>query len=199
MAKGEYTDQHITPQAYLNRFAWKGDKEYVIGVWQKGKKGVEPKLYENAVKNVGYIKNFYDVGSRKDKKYWEKYYGRVFDPLYGKPLGNLIAKITLSRKESFYLIESEKRLLARINALKQAPTLKDIIVQPHYRFHKLLNKGRKNLEGYFAIDIKSHANPWRLILRPLDKDNEPFVPCNIDEIAEIVECVGIKEVSRHYE
>ena len=95
--------------------------------------------------------------------------------------------------------ELAKRLLARVNALKQAPTLKDIIVQPHYRFHKLLNKGRKNLEGYFAIDIKSHANPWRLILRPLDKDNEPFVPCNIDEIAEIVECVGIKEVSRHYE
>ena len=31
-------------------------------------------------------------------------------------------------------------LMARINALKQADTIKDIIVQPAFHFHKLINK-----------------------------------------------------------
>ena len=163
MAKSEYTDQHITPQAYLNRFAWKGDKEYIIGVWQKGKKGVEPKLYENAVKNVGYIKNFYDVGSRKDKKYWEKYYGRVFDPLYGKPLGNLIAKITLSRKESFYLIESEKRLLARI-------ICSQMLRGPNY-INKQLDEGPSL--------ISANKN---LLIRAIEGNSSPKVPQIIERI-----------------
>ena len=81
-------------------------------------------------------------------------------------------------------------LMARINALKQADTIKDIIVQPVFHFHKLENKYGRNLEGYFAIDVKSRREQWRIIIQPLDKDKKPYVPCNIDEIA---------EVSKHYE
>lgn len=92
-----------------------------------------------------------------------------------------------------------EKLQSRINALKQAPTLKDIAVQPQLRLHKLSNKDGKNLEGYFAIDIKGRRDPWRLILQPLDGNREPFDPCNIDEIAGIVEIIGIMEVSKHYE
>ena len=92
-----------------------------------------------------------------------------------------------------------EKLQSRINALKQAPTLKDIAAQPQLHLHKLSNKGGKNLEGYFAIDIKGRRDPWRLILQPLDGDNEPFDPCNIDEIAGVVEIIGIMEVSKHYE
>lgn len=90
-------------------------------------------------------------------------------------------------------------LMARINALKQADTIKDIIVQPAFRFHKLLNKNGRNLEGYFAIDVKSIREQWRIILEPLDESREPYKPCNIDEIAESVRIVSIMEVSRHYE
>lgn len=90
-------------------------------------------------------------------------------------------------------------LLARINALKQAETIKDIVVQPTFRFHKLENKGRKQLEGYFAIDVKSRRDPWRIIIEPLDENEEPYVPCNIDEIANRVRIVGVMEVSKHYE
>lgn len=50
-------------------------------------------------------------------------------------------------------------LMARINALKQADTIKDIIVQPPFHFHKLENKNRRDLEGYFAIDVKSRREP----------------------------------------
>ena len=92
-----------------------------------------------------------------------------------------------------------RSLLARINALKQADTIKDIIVQPSFRFHKLVNKDGRNLEGFFAIDVKSSREPWRIILEPLDENKEPYLPCNIDEISQNVRIVEITEVSKHYE
>lgn len=90
-------------------------------------------------------------------------------------------------------------LFARINALKQADTIKDIIVQPVFHFHKLENKNGRNLEGYFAIDVKSRRDKWRIIIEPLDENKEQYVPCNIDEISQNVRIVGIMEVSQHYE
>ena len=92
-----------------------------------------------------------------------------------------------------------KSLLARINALGSADNIKDIIVQPAFRFHTLRNKKGKDLEGYFAIDVKSIRDPWRIIMQPLNSDKRPYNPCNIDEIAESVRIVEIAEVSRHYE
>lgn len=86
-------------------------------------------------------------------------------------------------------------LFARINALKSADVIKDIIMLPPFRFHKL--KG--DMDGYFVIDVKSKKDPWRIILQPLDQNKEPYDPCNIDEIAEVVRIVGVKEVSKHYE
>ncbi len=90
-------------------------------------------------------------------------------------------------------------LLARINALQNAVNIKDIIVQKPFRFHQLKNVKGKNLEGFFAIDVKTKRDPWRLILRPLDNDKRSFEPCYIDEVADIVEIVEIREVSNHYE
>lgn len=90
-------------------------------------------------------------------------------------------------------------LLARINALERAENMKDIIVQPTFRFHALKNKKGRNLEGYFAIDVKSIRDSWRIILRPLNADKEPYNPCNIDEISNNVKIAEIAEVSKHYE
>ena len=90
-------------------------------------------------------------------------------------------------------------LLARINALMQADTIKDIVVQPSFHFHKLHNKNGKNLEGYFAIDVKSRKDAWRIILQPLDENEKPFVPCHIDQISSIVRIVEVSEVSKHYD
>ena len=83
--------------------------------------------------------------------------------------------------------------------MQNAVTIKDIIAQMSFHFHQLKNINGKNLDGFFAIDVKSRTDPWRIILRPLDSDKEPFVPCHIDEIAESVEIVEIREVSNHYE
>lgn len=90
-------------------------------------------------------------------------------------------------------------ILSRVNALKQAMTIKDIIVQPSFRFHKLDNQHKRKLKGYFAIDVTNKRSRWRLVLQPLDEDKMPFDPCNIDEIAGMVQVVCILEVSDHYE
>ena len=92
-----------------------------------------------------------------------------------------------------------RSLLARINALENAENIKDIIVQPTFHFHKLTNKNGRNLEGYFAIDVKSRKEKWRIILQPLNEEKEPYDPCNIDQIAGFVKNVEITEVSKHYE
>jgi len=91
------------------------------------------------------------------------------------------------------------KLMGRINMLKQAETIKDIVVQKQLFFHKLKNKNGKNLEGHFAIDVKSRRDKWRIILQPLNENEEPYDTCNIDEIAENVRIVEITEVSNHYE
>jgi len=86
-------------------------------------------------------------------------------------------------------------LQSKINSIKAAVVLKDIIVIKNNNFHKL----EGNLNGYFAIDVKTRKDPWRIIFRPLDEEYSIFVPCHIDEISSIVKCVEIKEVSKHYE
>ena len=86
-------------------------------------------------------------------------------------------------------------LLARIYAIETADVIKDIILTPTFRFHAL--KG--GFSGFFAMDVKSSRDKWRIILQPLDENEKPFVPCHIDEIAAIVRIVEIREVSSHYE
>jgi len=86
-------------------------------------------------------------------------------------------------------------LFSRVNAIKQATVLKDITALPNFRFHNLKGK----LDGLFSIDVKTKKEKWRLILRPLDENEEPFYPCNIDKIASTVTVIEIREVSPHYE
>lgn len=90
-------------------------------------------------------------------------------------------------------------LLARINAMEQAESLLDIIVQPLFHFHKLRNIKGRNLEGYFAVDVKTRRDPWRIILQPLDENEEPYEDIKIDKVASKVRIVEIMEVSNHYE
>ena len=92
-----------------------------------------------------------------------------------------------------------RNLLSRINALKQAETIKDIIVQKSFRFHDLSNKNKRNLDGYFAMDVKTIKEPWRIILQPIDENGETYNPFNIDQIADKVKIIEIAEVSKHYE
>ena len=90
-------------------------------------------------------------------------------------------------------------LLSRINTIRQAETLHDIIALKPLRFHNLHNKKGRDLEGYFAIDVKNIKIKWRIILQLLDINKEEFNPCHIDKIINDVRYIKIKEVSPHYE
>ena len=91
-------------------------------------------------------------------------------------------------------------LFACINAIDQAVTLIDIIRTPIFHFHSLKNKKGNDLKGYYAIDLKGRKEPWRLILQPLDENEEPYPETEtIDRIAGTVRIVEITEVSKHYE
>ena len=70
-------------------------------------------------------------------------------------------------------------LLSRINALENANTLHDIVVQPAFHFHNLIN----NRKGYFSIDVTSRREAYRIILQPLDENREPYDDPRIDQIA----------------
>lgn len=91
-------------------------------------------------------------------------------------------------------------LLSRVNAFASANVIHDIIIQPQFSFHNLINQGKnKNMNGYFAVDVKTRRDGWRIILRPLNEDEKEFIPCEIDKISKIVKKVEIMEVSNHYE
>ena len=104
-----------------------------------------------------------------------------------------------SKKEATKLFGGDKKmaesLMSRVNAIEQAYVIKDIIVMPNFHFHRLQGKFR----GFFAIDVKTRKDKWRIILQPLDENAKIFDPCNIDEIADVVRIVEIREVSPHYE
>ena len=87
-------------------------------------------------------------------------------------------------------------LLARIHALEMADCLKDIIVQPQFGFHNLSG----DRDGSYAMNVKTHRDPWRIILIPVDENEQPYsTDRSIDEICTAVEIVLVEEVSKHYE
>ena len=93
-----------------------------------------------------------------------------------------------------------RSLLARINFMQNADCLNDVIKMPQLRFHKLINMGKgKNLEGYFAVDVKTKMDKWRIIIEPLDENELPYDNVRIDELAKRIRIVEVKEVSNHYE
>ena len=104
-----------------------------------------------------------------------------------------------SLKDATKLMGGDKNLAiklhSRIIAIEQAEVIKDIISLPNFHFHNLHGKR----EGYFAIDVRSRKDKWRIILQPLDENEEIYDPCHIDEIAAVVKIVEISEVSAHYE
>ena len=108
----KFTDQHIVPKCYLDRFGTKRGKKVVIGTRLKANGKV--KFFPATTSDVGYIKNFYDVTDRDDPKYWEHFFAQEIDVLCGQYMENLIAKITLSRERADVLSEKDKKMLAKV-------------------------------------------------------------------------------------
>ena len=68
-------------------------------------------------------------------------------------------------------------------------------MMPTFHFRKL----NGNMDGFFCYRRKNEERSMRIIIQPLDENEEPYDPCNIDEIAGVVRIVEVKELSNHYE
>ena len=60
-------------------------------------------------------------------------------------------------------------LLARINALEKADTIKDIIVQPPFHFHNLENKHGRDLHGFLRLMSNQEENSGVLFFSRLTR------------------------------
>ena len=111
MAKG-YTNQHIVPKRYLDRFGTKDGKRTIIGTRIVSKGNV--RFFTESTENVGYIKIYYDVTDKNDPKYWEHYFAREIDTLCGQDMENIIAKVTLSCPNVTVLSAHDKEVLSKL-------------------------------------------------------------------------------------
>lgn len=111
MAK-DYTNQHIVPKRYLDRFGRKDGKRTIIGTRNVSKGNV--RFFEDSTANVGYIKNYYDVTDKNDPKYWEHFFAREIDTLCGQTMDNIIAKVTLTQQNATVLSSQDKAVLSKI-------------------------------------------------------------------------------------
>lgn len=107
----DFEKQHIVPQSYLKRFATQNpkSKKYLIGVRDKS-----ARLFLQSIENVGYLKNYYDTKCHDDNKYWEHYFAKEIEPLYGRNLDLIIAKITMSRHQAVVLNDNDKNSLTKM-------------------------------------------------------------------------------------
>lgn len=103
-------NQHIVPQAYLRRFATLTENSnYQIGVGIRKKDGHGFSATTQSVKNVGYIKNFYEFDCRKSTpNYWENYFAEVIEPFCGIELSHIIEKIESSQNTTVVLSYEDK-------------------------------------------------------------------------------------------
>lgn len=111
MAK-DYTNQHIVPKRYLDRFGTKDGKRTIIGTRMVNKGNV--RIFTESTENVGYIKNYYDVTDKNDPKYWERYFAKQIDTLCGQDMENIIAKVTLSCPNVTVLSAHDKEVLSKL-------------------------------------------------------------------------------------
>ena len=104
--------QHVVPKSYLKRFSKKNlnNKGYNIAVKQLKSN----KIFIDSVDNVAFRKNFYDVSDKFDPKYWENYFSREIEPLYGPEMANIIASLTLSQNKDDVLTVSQIHSLSKM-------------------------------------------------------------------------------------
>lgn len=96
-------------------------------------------------------------------------------------------------KKELNVIVADK-LFSLINFIDSADNLNDIAVIPAYNLHPL--KGKE--EGKFAIDL-GRKQGFRLIIVPLDNENNRWKNTYINIIYSSTTKIIIWEVSKHYE
>ena len=103
-----YKNQHIVPVSYINRFATKGQKEYII--YTRCKSNGLTVYFQSSTDKVGFIKNFYDVTDKSDPKHWEKHLANTVDALCANEVDSIIESV----KNTNILTDKHKEILSSI-------------------------------------------------------------------------------------
>lgn len=158
----DYTKQHIVPVCYLNRFATKRNRKYLIKT--KYKKEEKKDYIIQSTANVGYIKDYYDVTDKSDPKYWEHYFANKLDILCDRELTNIISSICLAGK-NFTLNKEEKKTLSEIIVSQMLRVPSSFLHFQKYIYPEIIEKVKVLYFFTFPEDIRSKLNPnWGELL-----------------------------------
>ena len=142
----EYVKQHIVPQVYLCRFAEKKKKGYHIGVRYENSGKIL--LSQSSVRNIGFQNHIYDDKRRDDRKHWEHELAKLYDPLYGRRLDEIIAKITMI-VDGFIVSEEDKALICKLIIVQfvRVPTFLNSLVEGGKDEGRKLSKSIRQIMG----------------------------------------------------
>ncbi len=103
------------------------------------------------------------------------------------------------KKASKKLAGFANDLLAKMNFIEQANSFKDIRNYSPFNCHQL-GKKKKDYEGLWSLDLKGRKTSWRIIVAPLDENENIFIPKDdFYSICDTIKIIRIEEVSNHYE
>ena len=97
------------------------------------------------------------------------------------------------------------KLMSRINALKQADRIQDIMLDPSSGFRRTANRDGPDADSepelLFAISIRTQEEIWQILLQLLDEKEEPLAPYqfNLTDNDVTARVLEITEVIRHHE
>ena len=90
-------------------------------------------------------------------------------------------------------------LLADINFIEQASSFNAIMSYPPFHCHPLGHK-KKDLTGFWGLDVKGRKTSWRIIVAPLDENENIITPGpDFMSVCKSITIIRIEEVSNHYE
>lgn len=190
MAK-DYTNQHIVPQRYLDRFGTKDGKRTIIGVRIVDKGNA--RFFTDSTANVGYIKNYYDVTDKNDPKYWEHFFAREIDTLCGPDVENIIVKATLSQEKTTVLSAHDKKALSKviIAQLMRIPESIDYVIGHIYpRVSKQVKQEVASALPQFMLDKYGEQLRNMELSEQYQKEivlNHAFEPKNFDRYCKIIQ------------
>nr|WP_281273216.1 type II toxin-antitoxin system RelE/ParE family toxin [Companilactobacillus insicii] len=112
-----------------------------------------------------------------------------------KKVEKMCTNLKKSRKELG--ARTAEALFGLINLLESSASLEDINALRIYKVHKLTG----NRNNHYALDIDGRASSYRLIIQPIDLDNEVVINrenLNIQLFYSSINIVRVEEVSKHY-
>ncbi len=90
-------------------------------------------------------------------------------------------------------------LLADINYIEQADSFNDVMAYLPFHCHQLGAK-KKDLTGFWGLDVKGRKTSWRIIVAPLNENEEIIYPGpDFFKECKTIKIIRIEEVSNHYE